>query len=381
MQGGNGDRLLSVGQPARTDQTSRASVGSAPADISGLEADHHLSNGTQYTVIGSVSAATVEQLRAAGTSYPDWVTQSYLQISRRLPDRVDEKAQEVAAGTANPYDAATAIEDYLRTFPVDNSVAAAPDGQDGVDYFLFDAQRGYFDYHASAMTVMLRTLGIPARLASGYVIDPARRQGDGSTFKLTQQQAFAWPEVFFPTIGWVEFNPTPSEPVVPRPATAQTTIPVEPSLTLAADSSSGDLSLRSLPGLGDIVPSVRWSVLFTALAAVLIATGAAAALALMVAWELRVRGLGLPARLWEQTLVLATLSNRAPLAHETPRAYAERLAEAVPNAGDIVYIASSYERAQFGNKPPSPDEARRLHGAWSSTRGALLRRIIRLRRR
>ena len=85
VQGGNGDRLLSVGQPLRSDHAARSSTGSTPGDVGSLEAEHHLSNCTQYTIIGSVSAATVDQLRAAGTAYPDWVTQSYLQLSRRLP--------------------------------------------------------------------------------------------------------------------------------------------------------------------------------------------------------------------------------------------------------------------------------------------------------
>ena len=261
VQGGNGDRLLSVGQPLRSDQAARSSTGSSPGDVSGLEAEHHLSNGTRYTVIGSVSAATVEQLRSAGTNYPDWVTQSYLQVSRRLPSRVGDKAKQVAAGTNNSYDAATGVEAYLRAFPIDYSVSPTPDGQDPVDYFLFDAQRGYFDYYASAMTVMLRTLGIPARLASGYVIDPARQQDGSDTYKLTQQQSFAWPEVYFPSIGWVEFNPTPSQPVVSRPLTPQTQAPEEPPLKLAsADSSSDSLRIRSLPSLGDAISIISWEV-------------------------------------------------------------------------------------------------------------------------
>ena len=70
------------------------------------------------------------------------------------------------------YDKAAAIESYLRTFPIDYNVPKTPPGRDSVDYFLFDAQRGYFDYHASAMAVMLRTLGIPARVATGYVDRP-----------------------------------------------------------------------------------------------------------------------------------------------------------------------------------------------------------------
>ena len=77
--------------------------------------------------------------------------------------------------TDDAYDKAAAIESYLRTFPIDFNLPQTPPGRDSVDYFLFDEQRGYFDYHASAMAVMLRTLGIPARVATGYVLDPTQR--------------------------------------------------------------------------------------------------------------------------------------------------------------------------------------------------------------
>ena len=96
------------------------------------------------------------------------------------------------------------------TFPIDYDVSETPPGRDTVDYFLFDLQRGYFDYHASAMAVMLRTLGVPARVATGYVIDPLAQDGAENTYELTQKHAYAWPEVYFPGIGWVEFSPTPT---------------------------------------------------------------------------------------------------------------------------------------------------------------------------
>ncbi len=381
VQGGNGDRLLSVGQPQRSDRAAQFAVGSGPADVSSLQAVHHLSNGTEYTVVGSVSAATVDQLRAAGTTYPDWITQSYLQVSRRLPPRVGEKAKEISAGTTNPYDAATAIESYIRTFPIDYSVGATPDGDDGVDYFLFDARRGYFDYHASAMTMMLRTLGVPARLASGYVIDPTRRAGQSDTFKLTQQQAFAWPEVYFPSIGWVEFNPTPSQPVISRPAVPQTRVPEEPQLQLrAADGGISYPALRSLPNIGDLVDGVRWTLWLKLLFLGGSVAIAGIAIASLVAWEFRLRGFGLAARLWEKSLRLAAWGDAPLLPHETPRAYARRLADAVPAAGGIVHVAASYERARFGNKRLSRDEVTQLRKAWASTRKGLLRQILRRRR-
>ncbi len=224
VAGGNGDRLLSVGQPLKSNRSASATTGDDRPDVSSIEPSSHLGNGSVYTVIGSASAATADQLRAAGTDYPSWVTQSYLQLPRRLPSRVAEQARAITADDTNPFDAATAIEAYLRTFPVDGSAPAAQDRRDPVDEFLFDAGRGGFAQHASAMTVMLRTLGIPARLASGYVLDPSQQTADG-TFELTLAQSFAWPEVFFPGAGWVEFNPTPSEPLITRPLVPQTQVP------------------------------------------------------------------------------------------------------------------------------------------------------------
>src|SRR6185503_3644084 len=104
------------------------------------------------------------------------------------------KAEEVTRGMDTPYDQAAAVERYLRTFPVDYELPSTPPGRDTVDYFLFDLQRGYFDYHASAMAVMLRSLGVPARVATGYAIDPLAREGDTNTYALTERNAFAWPE-------------------------------------------------------------------------------------------------------------------------------------------------------------------------------------------
>jgi transglutaminase-like putative cysteine protease len=380
VQGGNGDRLLSIGQPLRPDRASQASTGADPADVSRLESDGHLRNGTEYTVVGSVSAATVDQLRAAGTQYPDWVTQNYLQVSRRVPARVGDKARDVTAATTNPYDAATAIESFLRDYPVDYNVQPAPDGHDPVDYFLFDAKRGYFDYHASAMTVMLRTVGIPARLASGYVIDPDRETGSGA-YKLTQQQAFAWPEVYFPTIGWVEFNPTPSQPTVPRPAEPQTAPAPEPPLTVSSsDGGAGYLTLRSLPDVSGAMSAAPWRAIGVTALIAAVAAFVLTVIASVVAWEFTLRGLSPSSKLWEKTVRLASLTDAPRRPHETPRAYADRLAQAIPAASGAVAIAASYERDRFGRKPLSAAEATTLREAWHATRNALLRRALRLGR-
>src|SRR5439155_10413225 len=165
-----------------------------------------------------------------------------------------------------------------------------------VDYFLFDAQRGYFDYHASAMTVMLRTIGIPARLASGFVLDPSTQVGD--TFKLTQQQAFAWAEVYFPPLGWVEFNPTPSQPAITRPTTPQTEVPAQPTLPMSSsdDGSTRGITIHSLPDVSGAIAGLSWTAWRNVLIAMLAALAGAAALGMFARWEFGVRGMGLRER-------------------------------------------------------------------------------------
>jgi transglutaminase-like putative cysteine protease len=389
VEGGNNDHLFSLGQPVQTDANAAAAVGADQLDVQSLKPLDHLGNGAQYSVTGSANVASLDQLRAAGTDYPAWVRDEYLSLPRTLPRRVRSKARDVTASADTPYDKAAALEQYVRTFPVDYDVPGAPPGQDNVDYFLFDAQRGYFDYHASAMTVMLRSVGIPARIATGYAIDPAARQGTSDTFNLTQRDAFAWPEAYFPGIGWVEFSPTPSEPLIPRTGALGT----DAQDALGGDGNSrGD---RSAPDLGitsggpAVVPTPAavvpgsgsdsrfWWIALIALGAVA-AAGTVAAAAARVAWGWGLGGLPLSSQLWEKTLRLAALGKQRVREDETPREFAARLARDVPGAGAVAYVATAYERDRFGHKPLSDDETERLESAWCSLRSALLRRALRL---
>jgi len=168
-----------------------------------------------YTVVSSISIASEEDLRNAGTDYPSWVRERYLQLPDSLPQRVIALAHYIAQGATNPYDQATALERYLRTIPYNELVPPPPADRDGVDYFLFSRREGYCTYYASAMAVMARALGIPARVATGYSTGeflPKER-----VFIISRSNAHAWVEVFFPKYGWVVFEPTAAEPQIVRP--------------------------------------------------------------------------------------------------------------------------------------------------------------------
>ena len=171
-----------------------------------------------YTVTSAVSLAPPSTLRTDNTNYPDWVKQRFLQVPDELPRRVRRLAEHVAGTQKNEFDRASAIEAYLRQFPYNSQIAAPPPGTDGVDYFLFDVKQGYCDYYASAMVMMLRSIGVPARFVAGYA--PGEFNNQSEAYVVLEQNAHAWVEVFFPSYGWVQFEPTASEPVLLRPTQA-----------------------------------------------------------------------------------------------------------------------------------------------------------------
>lgn len=204
-----GDRALyAAGEPLAVNRPYQALLRSAldnPAD--GLAA--LLAAGRRYQVLSLVPAAEESVLRGAGVEYPPDVAALYLALPD-LPERVALLAAQVTQGAETPYDQALALETFLRHYAYNLAVAAPPAGRDVVDYFLFDAQTGYCDYYASAMVVMARSLGIPARLAVGYATgsyDQASR-----AFVVREQDAHSWPELYFPAVGWVRFEPTAAQP-------------------------------------------------------------------------------------------------------------------------------------------------------------------------
>jgi transglutaminase-like putative cysteine protease len=159
-----------------------------------------------YHVLSLVPQVTARQLVETSATYPSQIEEVYLALPARLPERVVDLATEATAEADTPYSRALALEAYLRSFPYDLEVSKPPEGRDMVDYFLFDLQRGYCDYFASAMVVMARSVGIPARLAVGYTMGNYNFQQ--GAYVVTEKDAHAWPELYFSDYGWIPFEPT-----------------------------------------------------------------------------------------------------------------------------------------------------------------------------
>ncbi len=195
----------------------QAPAGAQPVEFAMVRAARDLDNGDSYTFVSAATKASIQDLENASTDYPAEILDKFLQIPPEFSPRVRGLAQELTANSVTPYEKAKAIEAYLRTLPYDDAIAAPPAGADPLEYFLFDIKRGYCDYYATAMAMMLRTVGVPARTASGYA--EGLFDEESQSYYITQRDAHTWVEVFFPEYGWIEFEPTAGESPLDRPQT------------------------------------------------------------------------------------------------------------------------------------------------------------------
>lgn len=171
---------------------------------------HTLKPGMVYSVVSRVLVPTPSQLRAATGIVPPFVQERYLALPP-VPERVHALARRITDGEPTAYDRVLAINRYLwGSYRFDLTIPPQRRRGDAVDYFLFEERRGYCEQFASAMVVMLRSVGIPSRLVTGYT--PGALNRVTGLLEVRNSDAHAWVEVFFPGTGWVEFEPTPGFP-------------------------------------------------------------------------------------------------------------------------------------------------------------------------
>lgn len=167
---------------------------------------------TSYLAESLVPVVNEALLRESGQIYPAWIRERYLQLPSTVPERVLALARDLTATDLTPYDRARSIEQYLREFPYTLDVPTPDLDQDIADYFLFDLRRGYCDYYATTMVVLARAAGVPTRMVIGYA--SGQYDAPNARYIVTEANAHAWVEVYFPTVGWVIFEPTGGLPGV-----------------------------------------------------------------------------------------------------------------------------------------------------------------------
>jgi len=175
-----------------------------------LRAEVVLPAGSAYTVVSQRSHATAAGLRAEGSVVSPDTPDVFLAVPSSTTDRTRALAQQLAAPTT--YDTVLAIQAWLAdNVTYDLLAPVPPEGADAVDHFLFESKEGFCEQIATSTAIMLRTLGIPARIATGYV--PGERDVIAGVWISRASDAHAWVEVRFPNFGWVPFDPTASVPL------------------------------------------------------------------------------------------------------------------------------------------------------------------------
>ena len=356
-----------------------------------------------YQTTGSISIATPEALRSATGEYPSWVTDRYLQLPPDFPEKIKDFARLLAAEHEAPYDIAQSIEDYLRTLPYSTQIVPPPPGVDGVEWFLTVQQVGFCQYYASAMITMLRSLGIPARLVTGFA--PGEWDSQRNAWVVRAKHYHAWPEVYFPEYGWVEFEPTPSnvqpgllhldqpleaifgeEPIVesrvgcddqPDPDFCE-----EPAFGLPPDLETDASGLEDgllTAGEGSSKGRSNVGIAPYVLAAIAGLTVLAAMGVLIVrsVWRFllpRSYAVGV----FNFMRFLARLAGTRRRRHETPREFGRRLAARLPYQADrIARIAQAYTFVCYGrSKQLNAEQLTELRAAWKGVRFALVGLIL-----
>ena len=247
----------------------------------------------------------------------------------------------------------------------DLEIDPPPYGADGVDHFLFDQRRGYSEYFGSAMVVMLRSVGIPARMVTGYSVGD--KLADEDVYLVKDNHSHGWAEVFFPRYGWIPFEPTPGkdlpETFIPTPLETRVIVldgsideleticeedieECEPGESPAGGSAFGDdggLTQR----LGRSLP---WLIGLLCFVLAGIAGGRYfwwKAMEPSPDVEVMFRRLG----------ILGRLNSVGPKPHETPYQYGRRLGEVLPEQqGPFSLLIGLYVRRRYGRKDPSREE-------------------------
>jgi len=405
-------RLYVAPQPLWFDRAGTLEITFDPAaaahnDIIAVRSQQVLRRGEVYQMISAISIADEQSLQKAGTEYPAWVREGFLAVPPEVSQRTRDLARQIVteAGAITPYDQAVAITNWLRAnITYDQNIDAPPPNVEPIDYVLFVSRRGYCNYYASAEVLLLRSLGVPARLAVGFSAGTLDERTN--VYHVLEQNAHAWPEVFFPTYGWVEFEPTTSESPLIRPVRAVTDASgdsVDPNaigdITDPGDNLDDLILPEDLAGPAALTPAnqallflqnLPWpaiglGALSLALAGLLL--GLFSLRAGVIGWEnfgrlgtwvMQRSGQALPTgvvlvymQFERAARWLGLPGGAATTAHERAAAFTQALPEAGPGVATLTH---EYVTEQYSPRPADPANAQR---AWRGIRWQVWRDTLR----
>ncbi|MEC9366303.1 MAG: transglutaminase-like domain-containing protein, partial [Chloroflexota bacterium] len=291
-------------------------------------------------------------------------------------------AQQIASKEPTPYDKAVAIEKHLRSgnYVYSQKISTPPVGTDGVDYFLFTSKAGYSDYFASAMTVMLRDLGIPSRLATGYSSGSYDSEDDISTIK--DSDSHGWVQVYFPSYGWIDFEPTPNWEKPSRDLREKT-----PSSFIRSESIYKDGNYPKLPDdfydelgpEGEAVTTGTTSIDILTQKSILIPLSliflsAVVLLFITTFWKYGLTGLSPTERITTKMYRLGKLAGISKNNYQTIEEYSLLLSTKYPIiSSDIYKITNAYTIEKYSSHAPNYSD---LESAWANIKSYVVKDLV-----
>lgn len=384
------------------------------SQVAWLSQNGDLAIGTHYTVTSAVSSADVETLRTVPmpqnepqyqgsfdgpvpvTYFDPGVLQTYLQLPPDLDPAIGALARQITAHASTMYDKVAALESYLRTNYAYSVNVQLPPGEEGVSWFLFrSGNKGYCTYFASAMAIMARSLGIPARVVSGYT---------NGTFDAKSHQwaiygtdAHSWTQIYFAGYGWINFEPSASFSSFTRPLPNQFGSGTSGSTGSNTGGSTGNQrqGLRNFPGELDQASSGDSGTLTPeqsqALLRQRISTGLGGLILLVlfacilfaIWWNRLFRRHPLAAQLYGRVCMLASWAGIRLQPSQTPYEYIQAVVEAAPNdavtlerLGDI-YVRDRWADPEGKDHPRRSGEIDELPGMWKQLQPHLFFYVLR----
>ena len=356
----------------------------------------------QYQVTSLVPAVTAQELSSvpllsipidAWADDPNYaLLNKYLETPADLSPKVSQVARQWTHGASTVYDALTMLVAHLSdantfTYSIDNP--PVPGNMDAVSWLL-QTKRGFCTYYATAMTIMARLLGIPARVVSGFnqgTLDPKSKQ-----WVVYGENAHSWVQVYFPHEGWIDFDPTPgftlNNGASSQPTPVQTATPTKPGQTPTPAKPKQGTPAANHPGSGNNTTAssaiTGRQVLFLVFSlAVLIV-----ALLLLAASVFRYRenkrpAVSMVAATYWRLSRLAAFSGLSPGEAQTPYEYTRLLARRFPQAKNALWhITHLFVRERWGapHHAPGPADQQSVEKLWPTLRATMLRSLI-LRRK
>jgi protein-glutamine gamma-glutamyltransferase len=349
----------------------------------GLRSPLNLQPDVTYTVVSQVPYRDRTQLREASTDYSKTVRQFYLDVPPAIATKVRQETERLLATApqpmTSPYEKALFLAQKLKqNYTLQEELPYLAKGEDMVEAFLFKFKGGYPDHFSTALTVMLRSIGIPARLAAGY--GPGEFNPFTGLYIVRNTDAYAITEVNFPQLGWFGFDPIPGHEVIPpsveehRPFSVlerfwQWVAGWLPSpLRSWLNAVFGQLAavvLRALAGFINLFTQ-GWFGVFLGL---VIATAAAFGGWLLWQgwgrWRYHRRLAQLPPmeRLYRQMVDWLSLQGWRKQAAQTPHEYVAQLRQTQPqNRVEVIgEISETYVAWRYGGRSPTPPRLASLH--------------------